>query len=427
MKLRSGTAYSGPVYVPRVVNPQAGSPRFNPFIPLATALGGFVVNQLRGRFTDYLGNRIMGPPRKRIAGRSVRSAGFAGRKMKKLKRTNRPKLGLKKTSGSAPYVNLVTELGGSKTDPDCVYVGHATAPSYLMLRVMCMALTKKLCAGYGIYIENFKDIVDERLRDVKVGLDFYSSSSSTSSSFTTYIILTADTYEAVAIAIRNLIQVEATAHRDVEFRKLVLYRGSEDKVEIDLYRLKFQLQSKTSLKLQNRSKGALGTEADEVDNVPVYGRSYQANTTGLTYADGHRGNPGFNAYRDTGLITFLGSDDPRGSLKEPPVPGTFVNCKMFGKVRIEPGTVKTSVLYTKHSLRLDEFVRIVYPSTGAVAATTYKLGKTRVFAMEKIIDTQEAEPPAIVIGYEINNAMYCSLKYMKGTGTATLFNKTTTP
>lgn len=430
MKLRSGRGYDLPVYMP----PSTGGDfkvSSNPFYPLAIAAGAYVTEQISRGFRNYigtrLGNAVIGGGKKKRLVRSVHSAGFAGRKMKKLKRTNRPKLGLKKSAGSAPYVNLVTELGGSKTDADCVYVGHATAPSYLMLRVICMALTKKLAAGYGIHIENFKDISDQRLHGCTIGLGFYTSSSATSGSFTTYVIVNTDNYEVIAQQIRGLLLVEGTGHRDVEFRKLVIYRGAEDKFEIDLFRLKFQLQSKSSLKIQNRSKGALGTESDEVDNVPVYGRSYQAKSSGLIYVDGHRANPGFHAYRDTGLIAVIGSDDPTGSLKEPPLPGTFINCKMFGKVRIEPGTVKTSVLYTKHSFTLDTFFRIVNPSAGTVQATTYKLGQSRVFAMEKIIDIQEETPPAIVIAFEINNAMYCSLKYMKGTGTATLFNKTTTP
>jgi len=132
-----------------------------------------------------------------------------------------------------------------------------------------------------------------------------------------------------------------------EFQEIAVHPTTASMCSMMLNDLICNVYIKSSLKIQNRSKtgtGDVNDETDVVDSVPLYGKSYSGNGTSLRSK---------NAFGLTGQDMDLVSDQQYGIIigneslpgrKEPAQPRDFINVKNCGKVHIDPGQLKTSVL-----------------------------------------------------------------------------------
>jgi len=162
---------------------------------------------------------------------------------------------------------------------------------------------------------------------------------------------------------------------------------------------------KSTLKIQNRSVEVAGDDEDDVDNVPLYGRTYEGNGSGMDSR-----NPrvlaaavDFYSHKSTGMINVIpGSSDM--SLREPPLPNNFVGVKDSQKFSLSPGKIKTSILETHiKGTSLHRLMRTLYDPTNSgdvYRNTTY--GSYRVMGYEKVI-LAEASKLTTSIAYEKND------------------------
>lgn len=375
--------------------------------------------------------RIYRRATKRRGALTGRSAGFhkpTKRVLRRSKRAKRIKKGVVKT----------VETGGELSDKYCIHMIHHSNPLLQLFKVGCITIVKKLVEKYlGVQISNLTDVPDfGSSGSVKLDCTYYVSSSATAfSSFS----LDVDnvSIEESGVNFFNQLMTVLRSNPAAEFWRVQLYRdgGNYDRVpQIHLRGLSFEAYVKSSLKLQNRSANADGTEADEVDNVPLYGKIYHAPGTGFIYNDQHRDNSptlGFSPYivdQMKGVTSLLSLSDQTGALREPPRPEYFNNCRKFNKVRLEPGAIKTSVLSFKKTISFVKMVSLLqayYSGSGGPKFLAFS-GSSNMISLEKIIETTsgEADPAVpLVVAYECNVLYEVSIHEKFAPIAAQLFEK----
>ena len=98
-----------------------------------------------------------------------------------------------------------------------------------------------------------------------------------------------------------------------------------------------------------------------------------------------------------GVISMDGASD----LREPMLLQDMTNASKGGKIHLDPGWIKTSVLHDRFSIGLNSLFN-KYPFVEPGTSTRYKVGKFRIMALEKMIETNAASTPNIAVGYEHN-------------------------
>jgi len=169
--------------------------------------------------------------------------------------------------------------------------------------------------------------------------------------------------------------------------------------DVDLRGATIHFNAKSSFKLQNRSvTETLNVESDDVDNVPVAGRTYEGSGMSATVSpSGWKNATGYQNYAISsnvyGLINetdFQGGAASIKVLSEPPLPALVHPCTRSGKIRIEPGEIKTSVLTGGFGGSLDKFYSKLCALGGGanpgVNPVRLSFGKYRFFALEKMVD-----------------------------------------
>jgi len=177
------------------------------------------------------------------------------------------------------------------------------------------------------------------------------------------------------------------------------------RVQIDCENLKVRIESKSALKIQNRSINSVGNdEEDDVDNVPLYGRSYSGKGTGTTIIGGGEQPPsGQSLFGDasTGMILLDGT----ANLREPMLPYAAIDAKRSAKAKLDPADIKTSVLTDKFTIGVNKLLTLM----GNVSGTNPKsrIGKFRVFAFEKMIETVKVDADVVpmTLAYEVNHRL----------------------
>lgn len=180
--------------------------------------------------------------------------------------------------------------------------------------------------------------------------------------------------------------------------------------EVDLTNLQVKYTAKSSLKMQNRSKTGTSTDADVVDDVPLYGKTYYGKGQGPYLKNADEFSIKWTADTDNGLIDpglILYNLSP--SLMEPVNPLEFNRVKAYGKVTVTAGQIKTSVLSENKNLSFNGLYAVVNVRRFAASqdAQNCYLGKFRVMALEKIMHVDTTE---IVLAYEIQSNMTVSVR-----------------
>lgn len=205
---------------------------------------------------------------------------------------------------------------------------------------------------------------------------------------------------------------------DIEFLEIVFSIGTIVKTML-LTDTKIHVYVKSALKMQNRTKAAAtgdtADDADQIDNVPLYGKSYSGRGTGLLTKLPYYGE----LFCDRQFGTIVGSETVRS---EPPQPRDFVNVKNCGKAHLDPGDIKTSVITSKFNMFFNTLVRHCAPGVAPsvpAPATTYllqnfrrrDLGTYRVFCLEKMIDVGAGDN--IRVAFENNMEISCKATIIK--------------
>lgn len=322
-------------------------------------------------------------------------------------------------------------------DEDCVYVGHSSVAVSPLIRTAWYAVIKKLFAKAGIQIRDFTEIV-ELEENYRVELFLRSTENDDILSYSN-ISYTAGvaTYEAVANdkSLWVLNNYFDTVYENLRFHEIILVQekqGQEDVLaKLILDQMNIHYFSKSTLRMQNRTQpaGIEGVaEADDVNNVPLTGRSYLckgANPvwTGRSLGD-VLGTPnklyGFVIDAGNGFIQKAAQqetnwnqyDSRRRALREPVLPKNFKNCYKSAKQRLQPGQIKISTLYDSRKMDFNYFhysVRtmhaLINPNLPRVQVRC-PLGKCELFAFEEMISfgTQKVN-----VTWEVDRDMGCML------------------
>ena len=299
-------------------------------------------------------------------------------------------------------VVTVNEKGGIVTSQYCRYIGHASMPRDAIIRMVWAAVVKKLLVRVGYPIEAAQIVIGGMPVGDVIVLSYKESPAAPIGSVTftvagpTSLLNIADYFRA------NVLDNNNYEFIGINYNPSATSPWARILMPLQNFYLKFDC--KGSLKIQNRSTNSADDEqSDEVDNVPLYGRSYEGTGSG-TLVDTPAMTPPANLFADdqTGVILYDGVND----MREPMLPPSAVRAKRSGKVRLEPGHIKTSSLQTKMTIRfndfftkLGKFANVVSPST--TAYSQHPLGKFKLMALEKIIETQ-ADPLPITVAYEHN-------------------------
>jgi len=314
------------------------------------------------------------------------------------------------------------ETGSVIGDQDCLYIGHGTGPRERLFEVAFQCILKLLCIKMNVRIKDFYDRMDAVGFNVGDSISIYYSSTpiSTITSTFTYVLLAAPTFQNVVNAFKTW--AESTINSsDIMPLRFEYSPGTANLqfASVDISELMLHYDIKSSLKIQNRSINSAGNdEADEVDNVPLYGKSIGGSGTGVAAKFPSSTTPAnIVIARTTGLISKVALDD---NAKEPLSGYFWPKSSQEGKVHLDPGVIKTSVLSTKRNISLKYMFRLFASAIGSTSPIT-SFGRYRFFELEKMIDTGTVIN--LLVAYELNTSISCFATTKYNWSTAPLYNK----
>lgn len=342
-----------------------------------------------------------------------RSGGFFGRgkSMKKIRRGRVQKI----ANGG---VELTTEFGGTYSDANCQYLGHITHPAQLVLRMAWASVLKELLYQAGWTLAGWDEPMNliegtTIVVTYKTGSNYSTAQATPFSatgafiSFTTLVSYFLDPDGNFPGTTTCPWADASNMSRDWQFTRIqfLVAPTTIDTIFhsafLDLNECMIKSYTKSTLKMQNRSVTAvLDNEADDVNNVPIHGKSYSGAGTGAFYSLQNT-TISYHGQYQTGVIDATSSS--YNGTQEPPQPFHFNKIKSSGKVKLEPGELKTSSLAYGRSFNFSRLFNIINPWSTAYSKPVRPIGKYRFFAWEKILDCQSSVP--VAVSFEHNLSM----------------------
>lgn len=352
-----------------------------------------------------------GPTPKRVAEvkRHNRRMGASGSKSAGFLKMRRQKA-KKRLKGASAFKGIhgTFEHGAVLTALDCLYAGHATAPRDVIMSIVFQSMLKQLMKIMGCRIENMTDDMTAAPYFFGAGdafsLRYYTDAQTTTLSSNTFTIGAGATFKSVADGLANQI-FSGVIYNQIQPVDLRYQTASAEyqPARLDLRYTYFSIYMKSSMKIQNRTINATGNdEADDVDNVPLYGKSIGGNGTGCQMLFSNTAATPAQIVCDlaNGTIdrTTLGNN-----LKEPLSGVFFPKSTKQGKIKLDPGEIKTHVLTFRKNITLQTLFRLFW-RTGAVPVIV-PFGNFAFFQLEKMIDSGSALN--ITVAYETNLEYNC--------------------
>lgn len=325
-------------------------------------------------------------------------------------------------------------VDGSTANPTYpVYIGHAThANTNTIIRMFCRSIIRDLFYKHGVTIQDMQNespgnfllqfrMVIRSPNDAYVGHNITSTGLS-------YIQCADNLYNFLNDPVTGLFNVTLSgkdANTCFYFVDATLFdTGAVTKfAQLELHDASVSCMVKSDLKIQNRTL-ANGTDDDintteNVSNQPLYGKFYKGKGNGLVCKVVQTAQLNNKSLICSGLgileRNLAGVND--FWLREPPLPGTFLGRPQYGKVSIEPGTVKTSSLVNKFSIpqrKMWNMLILNQTNTtnffGTIPQSRY--GKYHIMAFEKMICATATDSPP-VLGYELNQRHGLMLSYKR--------------
>jgi len=328
------------------------------------------------------------------------SGTYKKRSYRKVKYTSKAKLAL---NGITFNQERVSEI----TDNRCVYVIHHDMPFQTITKAVAFCLLKKLLNAMQIEFNDWTTSMPTSI--IPDGVTFalewkpdYTSPTQVATltkvaADTSYLIL-ANRFWADTVLAQLL---NATNGFDSGAMLISMETNVDGRVtRVMLRDAKMQCKTTSTLAMQNRSiPAADDDEADDVNNIPLFGKSYEGKGNGFIGRDNNTILPPSDSVWGWGF-------NPAGTttdvLAEPPEAYHFQYVKKVAKVDLGPGQVKTSVLTGSYNMNIDRFLRIargLQRNSGTNAVFPYNdMGKCRMFALERRIARLGGEiAPGIVL------------------------------
>lgn len=338
------------------------------------------------------------------------------------------------------------ERGGIIVDTAAPYtqsalVGHATYTVDSIRATVALALTRLCASKMKIQITNWNQVVKATGQGNMTYLLYKQVGLYTAPAAPVNLIVNAgtDTWLTVSKWFYDQL-VAAKASEYWTSLRIVDAPGTGGSgtypLAIDLMRCRFKMAAKSSLKLQNRTVNVSGNADDnDVDNVPLYGKSYEGAgnfNVAKTSAFGATGDDlVIWAPKDASQSLVLGTALNRywvpldtqkyqaGSpFAEPQPSGMLVRRCKLNSAKLDPGEIKTSVLYDTRTISMNKLLQELQKTDVQVTITigtaqsadipVLHIGKYRYFHFEKMIQAiaTDAEK-SIRIAYECDYKIGC--------------------
>jgi len=347
-----------------------------------------------------------------------------------------------------------TEITGSVTDADCVYIGHsAMAGAHMLDNILCTLLrTLFQSVGHQVITDRYQTIVSQSAAATLGSIGYMlrlEKRNMTSDALTAfeYSLAANDSIGSIIgdaatgsvglwATLRNtfidyLSGLDANALGITVPTRLMLFMRDSDGAgvvnrfigELRIDQMQLHVRVKSELKIQNRTAAASASnDAEDVTNNPIQGLKYSFNSGSPLWAA--NGPNVLGRMPDfTGVITqrvssfFIGADS--GTYREPPNPKMWRNCVASAKVRLEPGAIKSDFIKYEVSMPLLKFLDRMGWRRGAntlengiTQPQTVKIvGKSTLLALEDVINVSAAT--VINCAYEVNRVTGCYITFKK--------------
>lgn len=306
--------------------------------------------------------------------------------------------------------------GGANTSGagNTVAVGHNNIPCASILLCAWESIIKRMMIRIG-----YSDLSD--LQEALIGFSAtdsvvveYRVNNDTNIFTRTYIFGASETVSSIAGAFWAYFSSATGADTTLQFKSIrfvpVPSTTQWGAVRMNLTGCMVTFFGKSALKVQNRSVNTAGGDEEAVDNAPLQGKAYYGKGSGaVPYTKDVKGlvaAAGFFGNDKNGSIAKVPTES---WYQEPPTAKHFANVKLFGKVLLEAGHIKTSVLYSEHNVPLDNLYRLLTSfrtdnnTNWTACHTKHSVGHFRFMLLEKMINSSVGTTAnAINVGFEVN-------------------------
>jgi hypothetical protein len=283
--------------------------------------------------------------------------------------------------------------GGGVSYGSAVYIGHSTVPVVAVAKHFWRAFLKYIWSRLNRDIRDFNDICNPN-NQMRLNIKYKLSPNGAVQDYDFTIAVTLTFEDIVNDLHTNLWNINGGNNYFIECTVREASSGSIASTTIigqfNLQKAKLTFHCKSALKVQNQTlENTADNEADDIKNVPLYGKSYEGAGNGAFYVKQFN-QQHFVGNDNTGVIQFL--PGPKGtptgditqSLNEPPSITNMKYVKKVGKAHIDPGQVKTSVLSYTKTMSFSTFWNRIHTDSPDNPHWT-RLGNFRFFGLEKMI------------------------------------------
>jgi len=291
-----------------------------------------------------------------------------------------------------------------------VLVGHSSLSKIQLVNDISLAYAKWFATTVlKTQIINFSDTIEQK---ADVYFFYKTHAGAVVSSTAVYSIINSTTWLDIAANFVGVMGL-ANAQTGFQFCYMTVYgltaAGSQtSSYKYDLTKMKFDVYSKSALKIQNRTvNNAANVEEDDVDNVPLYGKFYSGNGNYIEVDDTIIGTGPFSdTISSAPVVTAKFTASYLQQMREPQPLSVVRKATGIGKVHLSPGSIKTSLLSYRQRFGLNYIVTMLARTGNDLTAATcqiFPLGKFKFFHMEKMIQAVgTTDANAITVAYEVD-------------------------
>lgn len=305
---------------------------------------------------------------------------------------------------AAKGVSIVYEVSKLESvATQTMWIGHTSGPVAAIYDQMWLLILKRLMAKTGNSIVDFATTASLLTPGDIIQLEYQTTDGTLNT--VTHSYATGQTWYQIfqTFANSSLLRASNVILKNIYYIPTVNAVGTAQDPGTARLNLEFSyidLYCKSSMKLQNRTVGS-STDAENVDNVPLYGKLYSGNGTGINQYSRQGVAVAKHLVGDPLTGYILGDANDLG--QQEPLPGLQLpRVSRVGKALLDPGQIKTNVLVYKKSFSVNGLRRIL---TEAIVAgrTRTPFGKYSIFALERMIQIGAPAANNIQIAMEINH------------------------
>lgn len=304
------------------------------------------------------------------------------------------------------YGGVLTDTAGPFSQSQTI--GHANYTQFTLQAQVAYALCKMISARLNIILESMEDLISDPTAGGFIFTLGWLPYPTAPMQYSTYNTSLGGKWSDIAKWFYGRISAHynSTTWSTLEIQQ---YNKSGSTVNtairralLDLTKARVHLYSKSALKIQNRTINVAGNvEADDVDNVPLYGKSYQGKGNNCYF---HLSDAPLQVIKPNGQTVdstmfavpttvikypvFTYKHQVGTFQAEPQGKAQFSKVSTVGKAHLDPAQIKTDVLVFRKSYNLNTLIRSklnYFPPENATPDDTISIGKFRFFTLEKMI------------------------------------------